>query len=344
MGKELKMKLSIVVPFIGEYMQSLFTIQSVAQDLIGRVDFEIIAVNNYCEQARKQSYVSATKAMEKMFSSFRDKGKVTIEDMFEIHKSVYPTYEDRSGGAIKACEKLNDWLKYIEYNEKLSHWQAKRIGVENSTGDILMFVDAHCVPSRDSIFGMFNLYQNYMDEGSMHLPLTYKILESRRLIYKLKIENDFFYSYSFTGLENDKDIFEVPCMSTCGMMVSRSIYNSIGGWPKGLGIYGGGENFFNYTLAVCDLKKYIYPFGTLFHQGEKRDYHYIFDDMLKNRMISHYLFGGEDLLDKLCMVLKGRMDIINKLKYEVLQSHKDHRELIKQKQKITIEDWRERWI
>jgi glycosyltransferase involved in cell wall biosynthesis len=53
--KEIKMaELSVIIPFCNEYPQILFTIQSIAQELRDRVDFEIIAVNNYCDEVEKQ--------------------------------------------------------------------------------------------------------------------------------------------------------------------------------------------------------------------------------------------------------------------------------------------------
>lgn len=306
------MELSIIIPFVGEMPQVMFTIQAVAQQFIDQTEFEIIAVNNY------------------------------IPGHPRIHKGV-----DDSGPAIACTQRGNTWLKCIEYKSDLSHWQAKGYGVKKSSGKFLMFVDSHVIPSRNALFSMFDTYRNtdFMYKGSMHLPLTYKILEYHRMVYKLLVEHECFYDYRFTPFPNEKQsYFEVPCMSTCGMIISREIYNKIGGWPMSLTTYGGGENFLNFTLGVCGYEKWIFPFGTLFHHGANRDYHYEYDGLLYNRLLSHYLFGGRSLLDRLQKVVKGKPPIVQALAKKAIMESGPQREHIKKSQKMLIEQWRAKWI
>jgi len=305
-------KLSIIMPFCNEFPQLMFTVQAVAQSLLGRVDFELIAINNYCEEVKAQN-----------------------------------REQDKGGETIKACQRGNKWLKYLEYTDKLSHWQSKNLGVQHSTGDILWFVDAHCAISRDGLFDMFHYYIKNQDRlnGTIHLPLTYKILEWHRLIYKLagEIEQGNLH-YSFTGYRAADEPYEVPCMSTCGMMISREIYDKLGGWPVELGIYGGGENFINYTLAVLGMKKWIMTGGgTLFHHGEKRGYHWNGDDMIRNRFIANYMFGGDKWLSLMKENRKGRKEVLTKIYEDVKATCKKHREFIKTKQVISIEEWLNKW-
>ena len=305
-------KLSVVIPFCNEYPQLMWTVQSVAQDLIGRAEFEIIAINNYCDEVKAQN-----------------------------------REEDKGGETIKVCQRGNPWLKYLEYKDKLSHWQSKNLGVMNSTGDILWFVDAHCAISRDALFRMFHYYIDNEDKinGSLHLPLTYKILEWHRLIYKLGGEPEKGdLHYSFTGYRAADEPYEVPCMSTCGMMISRKVYDKLGGWPVELGIYGGGENFINYTLAVLGMKKWIMTGGhTLFHHGEKRGYHWNGDDMIRNRFIANYMFGGDKWLTLMRDNRKGKKEVLQKIYEDVKATCKGHRELIKRQQVIPIEEWLSKW-
>lgn len=336
------MDLSVIIAYCGEYPQSLFTIQAVNQNLIeSNIKYEIIAVNNYCDQVKMQ----CANQLANFHANARN-SKFDFKALSEAHKAVRPMYYDKSGDAIQAAERLNPWLKYLEHNEWLSHWEAKRIGVLNSKGRYLLFLDAHTIPSHNAIPKMYQEYiANDLDlEGSIHLPLTYKILESHRLIYKLKIENDHFYSYSFTSFRPENDPYEVPCMSTCGMMISRKLYDQIGGWPKGMSSYGGGENFLNYTLSVIGKKKFIYPYATLFHHGEARDYHWEYSGFVRNRMIAHYLFGGTDLLDKFTSITKGRPKTLASLRDSVLLEQKDHRELIKSQQVTSIQEWSKEWM
>lgn len=335
------MDLSVIVIFCGEYPQSLFTLQSINQNLVDtNIKYEVIAVNNYCNQVKEQTNI----AMATQYQNIRKK-EFSLELMANAHKSIRPMYEDKSGESIKASERLNHWLVYMEHDKFLSHWEAKRLAVKQSRGKYLLFVDAHTIPSHNAIPKMFNAYilDGLDKQGTIHLPLTYKILETHKLIYKLKIENKYFYNYSFTAFRPESEPYEVPCMSTCGMMISRELYDQIGGWPIGMSSYGGGENFINYTLAVLDKKKFIYPFGTLYHHGEARDYHWDYTGFVRNRMIAHYLFGGEKLLDNFTSITKGRPNVLEKIKTSVIPEQFDHRQLIKKQQQMDINQWAELW-
>ncbi len=358
------MKLSVIIPFCGEFPQVIFTVQSLAQNLIENgVDFEIIAVDNWCEQARQQAYNSAKTQKEMLVNDVKQGRDIPIEDFYKMQQGIHTTFQNKSGESLKACARGNPWLKYVAYDSRLSHWQAKRTGIAQADGDVYLFLDAHVITggigslfyNSQGVAGMFNKYErghtdnDYWHKlGTFHLPLTYKVLEWHKLIYKFVIQNDYFYTYSFSGMPNidyNEPVipFEVPCMSTCGMMIHKDIYNSIGGWPEGLGIYGGGENFMNYTLAVTGYKKYIYPKGVCYHHGDKRDYHYEYDDFVMNRLIAHYMFGGEKLCKKLAGVLKGRPETLMKFAEKAIEQHKDHRARIKSIQKQSIEEWTLNW-
>jgi hypothetical protein len=304
-------ELSVIIPFVNEWPQAAFTIRNISEELDGRVDYEIIAIDNWCKEVEDQKRT-----------------------------------RDRSSGMVQSMSRHNPWLKYFWYCDKLSHWQSKNFGVQNSTGKFLMFVDAHCVVSRDGIYRMFDLYRSSYKalDGTIHLPLTYHILESKRLIYKFagSLEAGEFH-YSFTGFRPAKAPYEVPCMSTCGMMMTRELYDQLGGWPKELGIYGGGENFINYTLAVLGKKKWIHPFGALYHHGEKRGYNWNATDYIRNRLLATYIFGGKKWLDVFTKHAKGRPEVLDRLNKEIIQTCSEHRALIEKQQVISIEEWLSKW-
>lgn len=334
------MDLSIIVPFADEMPSVLFTLQSINQNLEGSgINFEVIAVDNYCDQLQEQMNHILDIQIPKLNTQ-----KINREILTEIHKTIPPLYENPSGESIKAASgKLNPWLKYLRYDEKLSHWNCKRIAVEQAQGKYLLFLDAHTIPSSGAIEKIFREYKKGYD-GTMHLPLTYKILESRMLIYKFAIENGYFYTYKFTTFRNKPEPYEVPCMSTCGMIISRELMLSIGNWPQTLGIYGGGENWINYTLSVLGKKKYIFPHAILFHHGYKRSYHYEYLDFVVNRATAHYLFGGEKLLKNFLTITKGDQNILQGLFKPIIERNQFQRELIRSQQTITIEDWAKQYI
>lgn len=345
------MKLSIIVPYVNEFPQVLFTIRNLGEELVGRADFEVVPVNNYCPEVQLQAKAQVAIELEKMQQHLAKTGYKTDGNLKTIIDQALVAFEeDKGGGSIKACERGHAWLKYVEYKDKLSHWNAKRMGCKLATGDYFLFIDSHCIVGRDSIYNMFKYYVEHEEEinGSLHLPLTYKILEYHRLIYKLVVERDASnlpagLHYSFTSFRPSDVPYKVPCMSTCGMMLSRKIYNELGGWPAELGIYGGGENFMNYTLSVLGYEKWIYPNGYLCHHGEKRGYHWNYDDHIRNRILATYLFGGDTVSNRFISIAKGRPETLKRMLEEVRAKCKGQREHIKARQKMTIDEWVKRW-
>lgn len=314
--------LSVIIPFVNEWPQIIFTLQSVAQDLLGRVNFEVIAIDNFCAE---------------------------VEEMAKKDPNQPSIYaRDKGGDVVKGSQRASGgWLKFVEYRDKLSHWNAKRYGISKSSGDVLLFVDAHCVPDRDAIYNMFRYYVREYDRlnGSLHLPLTYKILDTARLIYKLVWHPERSeLHYSFTRYRAEPAPYEVSCMSTCGMMVSREIYNDLGGWPTELGIYGGGENFFNFTGAVLGYKKWIMPGPALHHHGEGRKYHWNFDDHVRNKCIAAYLYGGKAFATAFMEKSKGNPSVLQNILKDVISKCEGHRNLIKSRQKMTIQEWLKKWL
>jgi glycosyltransferase involved in cell wall biosynthesis len=336
-------KLSVIIPFVNEFPQVIFTVQNIAQELMGRVDFEIIMVDNYCQQFKiqveNQNLEKAKKAA----------GTTDVDKIIQIMSTFKSPEPDKGGETMKVCSgRINPWLKYATWTKNLSHWQAKRVGVSVATGDVFWFCDAHCIVSRDAVYGMYKYYVDNYEKinGSIHLPLTYKILESRRLIYKFVASNmqKGEIDYSFTPLRIHDRPSEVPCMSCCGVMLSRELYDEVGGWPLELGIYGGGEQFMNFTLSVLGKSKWIYPAGTLHHHGEPRSYHYLYDDYIRNKMIAAYLYGGKAWVTLFSQHTKGRPATLTAIREEVMKKCADHRKHIKSRQVMGIEDWAKGWI
>lgn len=344
-----KPELSIIIPFASEYPAVLFTVQSIAITLIGKIDFEIIVVDNDCPELQQQWKVAREKTAAQLTSIARKNNFITESDIDqEVETLRCMTGRDKSSQALKASAGGNPWLRYMKFDKYLSHWECKRLACQKAKADTFLFIDAHCVPS-NGIAEMFDAYNNrYRNISSFHMPLTYKILEWHRLIYKMVVE-DHFYRYSFTsfpGVQDCGDVpVEVPCMSTCGMMISREVYDRVGGWPKNMGAYGGGENFMNYALAVTGHKKYIYPSVTLHHHGEKRDYHSTYDGTLFNRLLGHYLFGGQEALENLAGVSKGNSDVLKAMVDDILSTidYVNHRQIIKENTVVPLADWCADW-
>ena len=335
------MNLSIVIPFVNEWPQVAFTLRAISETLAGRLDFEVIAVDNWCAEVAEQTYeLSVLLDNEEQVVRVRrtpDRGHDHYDKDGVMHT-----------GHIKAVARKSPWLHYAAYKEKLSHWCAKRAGVDVSVGDAILFLDAHVVPTRDAIITQYHAFQQLREEfGDLvtaHLPLTYHILESHRLTYRLVDQRETGnISYSFCGCRKTPEPFEVACMSTCGMMISRALYDRIGGWPRELGVYGGGEHFMNFAGAVVGIRKFIVPNVTLHHHGEKRGYHWNYTDNARNRAIANYLFGGREYLDRYLANKKGRAEVLAYIRENVIQTCAEHRALIERQQVCTIDEWLDKW-
>ncbi len=305
-------ELSIVMPACGEWPQAVFSVRNIYEELRDRIDFEIVYVDNFCKEAE-------------------DQGRK----------------QDRSLEYFQSMSKGWPWLKVLTYTEKLSHWNAKRIGIAASSGKFLWFVDAHVIVSRDALYKQFCYYRDHYEElnGVLHLPVTYHIMEYHKLMYKLVVEMEKgWVHYSFTPYRDADKPFRVPCMTTDGMMVTRELYDFMGGWPGELGIWGGGENFMNFVLAILGKNVWMMNGNSLNHHGDKRGYAYNYLDLFRNRVIAVYLYGGKELAYKFTQGYKGEQVRLQAVYRDIVEKCKDQRELIVSRQVLDIEEWVQRWL
>lgn len=309
-------KLSIIMPFAQEHPQAAFTAQAVFAELRDFCDFEIITIDNHCEELQAQ---------------LDAKGKI----------------KDAGGEylASLADSRYRPWLKYVQYDEKLSHWNAKNAGIAASDGEFLWFVDAHCIPSQGSLRAMFDYYKKNWQEmnGTLHMPLAYMLERpGLELIYKLvtDVERGVVH-YSFTRYRAADAPYRVPCMSTCGMMMHRSIYDQLGGWPKEMGIYGGGEHFINFTLATLGKTINIFPAKPLYHYAAPRGYHWNYNDYHRNRCIATYMYGGEAWAYRYIMNIKGHDPVKESIFQTVIGSKmcREQYQWIEPQRKMSIGTW-----
>jgi glycosyltransferase involved in cell wall biosynthesis len=334
------MELSIIIPFANEWAQNAFTARAVHENL-GPIEHEVIMVDNWHEETMRGQ------------GREPDRGHRHLRDKKDNPPGPEGTGSGWCPGHIEAQAKQSTWLQYVRYDEKLSHWGAKRAGIATAKGKWLLFLDAHVVPARGSLEGALTwLHDQDPMHGTLHMPLTYHILEDRWLAYKpdLTPENGY-VGYGFTGFPGKRrglhEVIEVPCMSTCGMFISRDLYDWMGGWSSELGIYGGGENYMNYVLAILGKSKCLWCGGVVHHHGDRRGYNWTYDDSVRNRGIAMYCIGGETWLTRyyrhLAAINKGRPEVLAKIRLDILETCEAQRQYIEARQTITIEDWIEQW-
>lgn len=301
--------LSVIIPFVNEYPNIVFTIQNLMEELKG-VDFEIIAVANQSHQINQKS---------------PERGDWGF---FKLSHSPY----------VK-----QGFLKCIKYDEKLSHWQAKNAGIKEAQGERLLFIDSHVITECGSIKRMLET----PIEGTLNMQICY-MLDPRRLIYKV---NEPEMGYRFTvASQTATEPYQVPVMSTCGLMVEKKTLEKIGIWNPELGIYGGGENYMMYKLATCGYPIMIHPKATVYHYPGDfggRGYSWNYDDYVRNQFIASYCVGDEKWLNVLLDMRKSKKNSnkvrLDEIANEVREKCTKDRENIKQLQKYTMSDYFEKW-
>ncbi len=249
--------------------------------------------------------------------------------------------------------KAKNRLRVFHHDDHEGHWGAKNVGIENAKADTLFFMDAHCTLEPNALLHMFKAYRTRYAaiNGSLHMPINYMLeIPGRELVYQHSYNGpDGILHYSFRRMTERDKIHKVPCMSTCGMMISKEIMvDELGMWPKELGIYGGGENFTNYTMAMIGRDTNIWPFHPIHHFAHTRGYSWNHDDKLRNHMIAIYMYAGEEWLSRFTKhryttrVPKDRPEVCERMKEDVLLKCKEHREHIKKQQMYTPETWMEK--
>jgi hypothetical protein len=345
----MKNGLSVICPFVNEYPQVYFTLANLVCELQGcDFNWEIIAIDNICKEAEEQIYEKVPVAPK--IIDILDNIKMDKLSKDLLRTAIVDTYATKRRGRDKGSERVQgrcipaNNMKYIQYDTKLSHWQAKNVGVRESQYDVLLFIDSHCIVAKNSIIDSYKCYINNYDElnGSLHLPILYMLEDiGLDLIYKLVLDlPKGVIHYSFTRRQIRDKIIKVPCMSTCGMFLSRELYDIMGGWPSELGIYGGGENFINFVLSILGKDKNIMNTNPFHHFAEKRGYNWNYTDFHRNRTIASYMYGDKEWARKYVYNIKGKPSVLDSIYTDVTTGVcQQQREHIKKSQKMTIEDW-----
>ena len=331
--------LSVIIPHYHEHPQLIFTLQSLLYELEGGVidyetsnDWEIILIDNAAYPQHEQKELDSSKYIK-----------------------------------IKQDAGLLPNVISLQYTDCLSHWQAKNFGCESATSrGVFLFLDAHVLVKQGSINKMWQIFRHLPRESTLHLPISYMLEPSvtNELCYELVQDLDRgILDYRFKKWNNfqennkellgDKFVVEVPCMSTCGMMVSKqTFFNLYNGWPTSLGNYSGGEHYINFVGALLGIKHYVACLDPIHHYAAPRAYDINYNDIYRNRAIAMFLVGGEPFLFKYLNNLRtltvGKISprMINKLQVEIpsISELKERREHIECNSVITLENWIQRWI
>lgn len=315
-------QITIVIPYILEYPSILFTIRNIYEELKD-FDTEICVGDNWCGEIEEQG-----------------------QKPDRAHRHL------QNGEMVSSCletmTQQNSWLKYFKYDVCLSHWQVKNHIIHNTTSPYIMFMDAHCMASRGSLSAAFEHYllnEQYLD-GTLSCPLTYDILGNKKLVYKLVYDKMLGKcDYTFMPMPDTKEVtLQVPTMSSCGLIVSRKIFNLLIDFPQQY-MYSGGEHYLFQSLAVLGKKMWIFNGNPLHHHGEKRGYTTNFIKWHINRAISCYCMGEDwfkNYIDNIgCIVPLCHKSLIADMATEQAQYHAKH---INKHKIMSIEEAMLPWI
>jgi len=332
--------LSIIIPYAGEYPHLHYTLQSLWCDLNGVVDFEVLAIRN---------------------------GPKTTQQGFP---DGHPLHDNEAAIRVMTDDfRRTPWLRHLEYSEKLSCWGARNFGVRESRAENLLFLDAHC--------GFGGLWftrglRYWLDTGNgepCHFPIAdFLKPDDQWKQYAIDVDMDSgIFSHHNTAYDGRRDNrFDdtigwksVPASPNCGLMCRKDIITDVlEYWPDELGQYGGGENYFNGTMALTGHEiTMIDPGRPIYHWHIpgvwSRDHKPTVQSWARNIMIATYLVCGEEWLHRLMQKAHEKFYPINtaspihtgKYLEEILESGslRARRERIKAKSVTTIEEWAKKW-
>lgn len=337
------MEVSVIIPFCNEVPQIVFTIQAMIEELEGFCDYEIIVIDNMSDEYMKCTTKATVVNKQIVMLPGAREFPVRQRSYFQTAKGTIGTWFFRTGR-----------VKYLQYDKKLGHWNAKNHGIENSTGKFLFFLDSHCIMKRDSVRHMIEFLRDPPEEkiGGVHAYINY-MLDSRSLEYRPQRGKLFGYQFC-THQQEEYHIdgvrklrfptkpYKVCVMSTCGMMSPRSVIDELGGWHPEFGIYCGGEGYMNFKQSTCGYHHWIEPRAWCWHWAEKRGYQWNHQDYVRNEQIAAYVCGGKKALE-FCVEQRGGKQVLRDIANDVIDKCSTEREFIKTKQVETLDKYWDRW-
>ena len=193
-----KTEVSVIIPFCNEGQNIVFTAQSVNEELDGFCKYEIILIDNQSDW-----HIDCSVKNERMPLM---NGK---ERPYPIRSRAFfqaPPGSKRDGSIISTMFFRKGIMKYLQYDVKQGHWNAKNHGIRNSKGKYLFFLDAHCIMNRD---GLRHMIQTAVSLGVPCLAMSaslgyYDAYRSERLPANLtQAQRDYFGAHTYRRTDRE---------------------------------------------------------------------------------------------------------------------------------------------
>ena len=199
-----EIEVSVIIPFVNEGSNVIFTTQAMIEELDGFCKYEIILVDNMSH--------------DHLIMKSGDREYPTYSRDFFFHPPKGATPEQiadkKTWSKISTMFFRKGVVKYFTYDLKQGHWNAKNHGIQNSTGKYILFLDAHCIMKRDSVRKMVQFLRDWEGKeydhpmtpgkkwkvGGVHALINY-ILDSRCLQYGVE-RKTFGYKFRTRQIED----------------------------------------------------------------------------------------------------------------------------------------------
>jgi len=175
---------------------------------------------------------------------------------------------DNSGDIIKEFENnYPDLVRGLEENEVQSSYAARNKGIEESKGEILVFIDADM----------------WLDENALEKALS-KVKDEEEVVFGTKVqpvitEETVFSRYRMkTGAFKERrknNVVNQRFISTCGMIADRSVFDKTGYFRESI-ISGGDREFGSravengFKLEYLESVVFYHPLRSSFNSMRKR--------------------------------------------------------------------------
>lgn len=180
------------------------------------------------------------------------------------------------------------------YNSPGGIYQARNLGAELATGDLFWFLDAHTMPVPGAYLAAMEFKKEF--RGVLHLGLRYFLDKPGRTVYGYRWKRDMFWG-SWTRTPPVPPKYYILMNGGACILIDRDIWFEIGGYNKGLGIYGGGEPYTDIKTWMYGYEVKSHPEMQYYHLAIKRGYAWNQTDMWKNFMITSMACGGQKYFD-----------------------------------------------
>jgi len=194
------------------------------------------------------------------------------------------------------------------YQDHSCIFTAREFGVENSSGDYLLFVDSHCIFGRDAISNMVSFAESTPNLGFLYGLMNYSKNHEVDSFCDRDIES--FIGIRISQYLDRPEPFKIPFRGM-PFLCSKELFNSIKGYytlSRHRLSWGGGDFLLGLKAAILGYDNWSLPSSTVIHLGPFKDDKYFLRSYIHKSsniyprrfgmIIAAYIIGGIDLVWK----------------------------------------------